>query len=237
LADLVLLDTRVWGRQRQLASTADPALRDVHRTLLGADQEAWLGNQLSASRARWRLIGNQVMVGSYPIETNLDTWDGYPAARKRFVAQLRASQDTVVLTGDVHSSWAMNILDEPLDPGSNDAADDTDPSPVAVEFVTPGITSPLLDRAGGEAWQPKVLMQPHVKYVQLWRRGYMVLDVDASRVQAAWYHYDAVDQPDPVDASFGGAAAVYSGERSVRLETEAAPAREPLAAAAAASAA
>ena len=230
LADLVLLDTRVWGRQRQLASTADPALRDVHRTLLGPDQESWLTDQLSASRARWRLIGQQVMVGRYPIETNLDTWDGYPAARQRLVAQLRAAPDTVVLTGDVHSSWAMNIVDEPLEPSVAGAPAVTGNSSVAVEFVTPGITSPLLDQASGEIWQARVLAQPHVKYVQLWRRGYMVLDVDRSRVQAAWYHYDAVDQPEPVEPSFGGAAAVYSGQPFVQLEAIAAAPRDSAAA-------
>jgi alkaline phosphatase D len=153
------------------------------------------------------------------------------------VAQLRAAPDTVVLTGDVHSSWAMNVVDEPVESADDGTPDEPDSSAVAVEFVTPGITSPLLDQANGEVWQAKVLMQSHVKYAQLWRRGYMVLDVDHSRVQAAWYHYDAVDQPEPVAPSFGGAAAVYSGQPYVKLEAVAAEPRDPTSVASAAPAA
>jgi len=57
-----------------------------------------------------------------------------------------------------------------------------------------------------------------------------VLDVDRSRVQAAWYHYDAVDRPEPVEPSFGGAAAVYSGQPFVQLEAMAAAPRDSAAA-------
>ena len=227
LADLIMLDTRDWGRQEQVMSDDDPALSDPERTLLGHDQEAWLAQQLTASSAQWRLIGQQIMLGRFPIGSAPDMWAGYPAARKRMLDQLRAAGDSVVLTGDVHSSWAMNVIDEPFDPNQYDP--ETGEGSIAVEFVTPGVTSPLFEKASGEPLQAQYLGEPHIEYVQLWRRGYMVLDVDRERVQAAWYHYDAVEDPDPVEPTFAAAAAAYSGERRVRMEANAAPAREPFA--------
>jgi alkaline phosphatase D len=35
---------------------AGPELFDTSRTMLGASQEAWLGDQLRQSRARWKLL-------------------------------------------------------------------------------------------------------------------------------------------------------------------------------------
>ncbi|MEY4575975.1 MAG: putative alkaline phosphatase [Pseudomonadota bacterium] len=216
LLDLIMLDTRSWGRQRQASGAGDAVLQDPERTLLGHDQEAWLGEQLQASRARWRVLGQQVMLGHFALGGNFDVWEGYPAARARLLAQLRAAPgDSVVLTGDVHSSWAMNVIDEPFNPAAYDPA--TGQGSYAVEFITPGITSPLLAKPDAEAWQPIALQQPHVKYAQLWRRGYMLIDVTAERVQADWYHFDAVDRPEPVSPTHAATAAAYYGERCVRL--------------------
>lgn len=205
LVDLIMLDTRNSGRAKQLARK-DPALDDPERTLLGRDQEAWLGAQLRASRARWRLLGQQVMVSPFALGKNLDSWEGYPAARERFLQQLSAAAgDSVILTGDVHSSWAMDVLDERGEHSH------------AVELVTPGITSPLLSREDAEARDADVMAQPHVRYAQLWKRGYMIVEVDRERVQAAWYHYESVDDPEYVEPVLSAEAAAISGERRVTV--------------------
>lgn len=215
LVDLMMLDTRNWGRAQQLDRRDDPGLEDPERSLLGHDQEAWLGEQLSASRAHWRLLGQQVMVSPFALGTNLDSWQGYPAARSRLLQQLAAADgDSIILTGDVHSSWAMDVLDDRGDRS------------LAVELVTPGISSPLLSRDDAERRDAAVQSQPHVRYAQLWKRGYMVLDVDRARVQAAWYQYENVEQPERTEPVFGAAAAAYSGERRVRMEPEPAPSAE-----------
>lgn len=207
LVDLIMLDTRNAGRAKQVKRD-DPALDDPERTLLGRDQEAWLEAQLGASRARWRLLGQQVMVSPFALGKNLDSWEGYPAARERLLQQLSAADgDSVILTGDVHSSWAMDVLD------------DTGEHSYAVELVTPGISSPLLNREEAEARAADVMAQPHVRYAQMWKRGYMVVDVDRERVQAAWYHYESVDNPEYVEPVFSAAAAAFSGERRVRVQS------------------
>lgn len=78
LADLLMLDARLEGRDEQLNYVRDlkrydsveafreQALNDPNRTILGADQENWLANQLAASNARgatWQVVGQQVLMG------------------------------------------------------------------------------------------------------------------------------------------------------------------------------
>ena len=50
LADLIMLDTRITGREEQVAAS-DPARNDPNRQLLGAAQETWLFDTLSGSTA------------------------------------------------------------------------------------------------------------------------------------------------------------------------------------------
>ena len=65
LADLVMLDTRLVGRDLQAASRDDvAAIESPTRTLLGTAQEGWLRGELAESKrngARWQIIGQQVM--------------------------------------------------------------------------------------------------------------------------------------------------------------------------------
>ena len=117
------------------------------RTLLGPDQEAWLFGSLRRSQqagTAWRLLGQQILfaplspTGTAP--QNVDVWDGYPAARARvfdFLEQEKIS-DLAVLTGDIHSSWAMDV---PRNPFRGYTAR-TGAGSLAVELVTPAVSSP-----------------------------------------------------------------------------------------------
>mgnify|MGYP001817947302 CR=1 FL=1 len=74
LVDLLMLDTRHVGRDKQLSfsdyTNGDiidvPGLRaaiaDSNRSLLGADQRAWLKSRLTDSNARWQVLGQQVLM-------------------------------------------------------------------------------------------------------------------------------------------------------------------------------
>lgn len=77
LVNLLMLDTRVIGRDEQLsyANYTDPVsgqldsarfsadLSQANRTLLGSDQLQWLLDKLQQSDARWQLLGQQVLMG------------------------------------------------------------------------------------------------------------------------------------------------------------------------------
>jgi alkaline phosphatase D len=231
LVDLILLDTRLWARDEPAASTTDPSVRDVARQLLGSDQEAWFASELQGSTARWRLVGQQVMLGPLKLSgapnsegggttVNPDQWDGYLAARARFFDTARASQknNLVVLTGDIHTSWAIELTDDPNEPSAYDPA--TGAGAIGVEFVTTSITSPGIGGISNDLIPVFQAANPHIKWADLERRGYLILDVTPERTQAAWFHLDRVDDPSDFTETFARALAVYDGETLLREETQ-----------------
>lgn len=189
LIDLIVLDTRHWDRDRQDPS-AD-ALADPQRTMLGVEQESWLGERLASSRADWRFIGQQVVFGPILVGgavLNPDQWDGYPAARQRVFDAIEGVDGVVVLSGDLHSSGAAELARDPFQPASYDPA--TGEGSLAVEFVTPGVTSPAFAAGSNQTVLPAILAENrHIHFADIENRGYMIVDTDRQRAQATWYHY------------------------------------------------
>lgn len=223
LADLVMLDTRIWARPRQI-EVADAGLDDPARTLLGAEQERWLTEQVTTSTARWKVLAQQVMVGQLYVFLNFDQWDGHPAARNRVFNLLRSMMvpNVVVLTGDIHSSWAMDLTDDPRNPMSYDRA--TGRGSIAVEFVVPAVTSPGFPPQLERTTPDIVAAAPHLKFADIVRRGYVILDVTPARVQAAYYHYEDITRPEPATERFTAALSTLHTENRLRRDMEAAPA-------------
>lgn len=204
LIDLFMLDTRRIGRDRQAEGDVGGDLfrqtgefADPTRQLLGAEQERWLIDGLRASRAAWRLIGNQVVFAQIKavgapeasgesIYVNPDQWDGYKPARDRIFDALEQTDDVVILTGDVHASLAFEVTRDPNNPLSYDPA--TGDGALAVEFVAPSISS-LGDPAPGEIEIPDAisLPNPHLKYLEATRNGYLLLDVNHTRVRSEYW--------------------------------------------------
>lgn len=93
-----------------------------------------------------------------------DAWDGYPAARDRISAAFArpAVSNPIVLSGDVHSSWANDLLADYREPESQ---------VVGTEFVGTSITS------GGDGTDQRdetadVLAEnPHIRFFN-GQRGY-----------------------------------------------------------------
>ena len=192
LADIIMIDTRIEGRDEQLGALGfppdDPNLPDQ---ILGPKQEVWLFEQLQNSRAKWKVLGNQGLMSLWKLGPdnygNDDQWQGYQA-RNRLVSFLRenAISNVVVLTGDVHSSWAMDVT---IDDGSYTA--EKRDAAVAVEFVAPGISSP-------PGIPPEIAelfaREPHVRDYENESRGYLILDLQAGKAQSDWFLLDGVGE-------------------------------------------
>jgi len=238
LVDLIMLDTRLWGRSTVCpvpgtngcdSRTTGPAVPfDPERTILGNDQAAWLEERLTASQASWRFIGQQVMMGQLLLSADLlanpdDQWQGYQASRERFLGHLQSKKidNVVVLTGDIHSSWGMEIVSNPADPAYVPA---TGEGSLAVEFVVPAVTSPGLP-VGPDLIEATRPFNPHIKYFDTSRRGYVVLDVTAERVQSAWYLYEDITLPGGTDAVFAAAWSVADGKAHLTEDPSAAEPR------------
>lgn len=199
LAEIDMLDTRLVGREQQTADLA--TINDPARQLLGVEQESWLLDRLYQSHrqgVQWKLLGQQVMMGQLSLDRgvnpyNTDQWDGYAAARTRLFDHISAYgiSDTVVLTGDIHSSWAHDLARDPYNGGYNPQ---TGSGSLAVELVTPGVTSPGFENPA-EAQQTAALVRaitPHNRYVELNKRGYVVVDIDRERMHSEWWHVPGV---------------------------------------------
>jgi len=175
LADLVVMDTRIEGRDEPVFGVGSPGLGsgadDPTRRMISDAQRDVVYGALASSTAAWRIVLQQVMLmqwnaggvpqglggNDFPVLTDLgggnalngDAWDGYPAERAALFAHLRDADvtDVVVLTGDIHSAWAADLTEDPYDPA---VYDPTGVSPLArrnlgVEFVCTSVTSDNLD--------------------------------------------------------------------------------------------
>ena len=220
LVDLIMLEQRVSGRSEQLDTnigsasgyfTQTGAYADPARQLLGADQETWLFSKLRSSTAKWKFLGQGVMFAQLKVAAapnaagggvflNSDQWDGYQPARNRVYEVLKGSAgqapvgNVVVLTGDIHSSWAADLTPDPNNP--NPATGGYDPSTgegsLAVEFVGTSVSSPGVNDPNSTVANSLKPANPHFKYIDLFRRGYMLIDADASRCVCEWWHIDTV---------------------------------------------
>lgn len=197
LVDLICLDTRLEGRDEQetnfnlqIPGFPFPLFTDSDvrsgREMISSTQATWLEDQYTNSTARWRLLGQQVMVGQLrivgtPAEQfylNQDQWDGYPEAREALWDVIE-NTNTVILTGDIHTSWAMDITRDPDALGGYDS--------IAVEFVTPSVTSPGLPEVEAAGNNGLPLMNPHMKFVDLGKHGYTILDITPDRIENQWW--------------------------------------------------
>lgn len=201
LADLMMLDTRLVGRDQQADRKEVARIEDPRRSLLGQAQEAWLFGELRDSQrrgARWQLLGQQVMFAPMAPRGqpagNADAWDGYRPARDRLVDFLAGSRmkNAIVLTGDVHSSWAYDIAKDPwsgYDPATGRGT-------TAVEFVTPSVTSPSGWTAETAAKRLADLKaaRPHLHWADGLSHGYVMLDVTRRAVQADWFGVPTIEE-------------------------------------------
>ncbi|EFQ83648.1 PhoD-like phosphatase [Aeromicrobium marinum DSM 15272] len=213
LADLTMLDLR--GHRDQRLEVDDPRTHAADRSLTGPAQHAWLVDTLRTSTARWKLVGNPVMIAPMlmpprpsaeeiavrrttdpmawgPAQPNTDTWDGYPADRRRLLEAIGADDvdGVVFLSGDVHTAWANEV-------------EGADGRPVAAEFVCASVTSNNVDDFMGTSprtvslamEEAIVTLNPHVRFVNLDDHGYCVLEVTPERLLMEWWAIS--DRTDP----------------------------------------
>ncbi len=238
LAELSVIETRQNRSQQVPAAVGgapNPALADPARHLPEPEQLAWLTSGLTSSRTAWHLVGNQTVfarvISPFVPGTvfSTDQWDGYQADQRTLLEAMAGSRhaDPVVLTGDIHSSWANDL---PLDL----AAYPADSNSVGVEFVCPSVTSDGFKETLGSveaatgAIAAGQAVNPWVRYLDGIGHGFAVLDVTPERVQTDfWFIRSGGDKgvaTDPrldPDASVGFEAAFASvrGSRRVTAAT------------------
>lgn len=184
LADIFVLDTRHFRRDSQNVNLRN----DTSHHILGVEQLQWLKDELLNSQAQWKIIAQQVMMGQLTplgLVINPDQWDGYAAERKNLYDFIREHNidNVVVLTGDIHTAWAMD-----LPYNLNNYKPATGEGSLAVEFVCTSVTS-----GSSPIPLPPIynlienLLLPHIKYVDLNKKGYSLLNLQPDKATGYFY--------------------------------------------------
>jgi alkaline phosphatase D len=139
---------------------------------------------LAAALERLRPGVTQLLkLTKFPFPLNTDAWDGYPAARARVLASLRAAAgNALVLTGDTHTAWANEI--------------DDGQGRVAVELGATSITSPSdadyfapfgIDFAAGVKAR-----NSQVKWNDPLHRGFLLLTLTREQATAEFFTVSSI---------------------------------------------
>ncbi|TSA11521.1 MAG: alkaline phosphatase [Betaproteobacteria bacterium] len=185
-------DHQVCPSRRGGSNVVDPEscreIRDASRTLLGAEQEAWLDRGFAATRAQWNILAQQTLMARLDRRPGdgqrfwTDGWDGYPAARKRLLESMAARKlaNPIVIGGDVHMHYVADLK----------ADFDDEKSPVvASEFCGTSITSQGPSQKSVDALLPE---NPHIKLARSDHRGYVRASVGGGTFSAELIALDTV---------------------------------------------
>ncbi|MEV0279351.1 alkaline phosphatase D family protein [Streptomyces sp. NPDC050610] len=196
LAQFDVLDTRQYRSDQAYGNGWNypgPESENRARTLTGAAQERWLLDGFRASTATWNVIPQQVAFCRRKNTTakrsrlSMDAWDGYPASRARVLAGVERAGigNLVVLSGDVHVNYAMDIKKDFNSPAS---------PTLGVEFVGTSVSSGFDGADRPADWSTMTAANPHMKFYN-GRRGYVLLSLDDERVRADFRTVTGVRDP------------------------------------------
>jgi len=162
------------------------------RSILGADQEAWLLDVLGSSDTRSNVLVQQSIVAEIDRRPDLDdagytldAWDGYVASRNRilgFVAD-REVPGFVSVGGDIHTGAVADLRADYKVPDS---------AAVGAEFVAPSITATEI--IGPEALSGS-RANAHIHYYEPDRRGYLLCTVTPDAFEAQFRYVTTTAEP------------------------------------------
>ncbi|HMA89824.1 MAG TPA: alkaline phosphatase D family protein [Burkholderiales bacterium] len=190
LARLFMLDDRQYrayqvcprrhGGGNVVRDAECPARGEPGRSMLGAQQEAWLERAFAGSRAGWNIVAQQTLMAQFARGTGAarrfwtDGWDGYPAARRKLLESMARQRlaNPVVIGGDVHFHAVADLKTDFDDPAA----------PVlASELCGTSITSQARAQAELDAVRAD---NPHVKLADGRYRGYVRAELRTHALQA-----------------------------------------------------
>lgn len=167
--------------------------------MLGDTQEAWLLNGLSASSTRWNVMAQGVLFGQLDTDASeaerysTGGWDGYQAAQQRIIDHVsqQGIDNFVVLTGDVHRNYDLDILADYDNPGSRT---------VGVEFAATSISSGGDGIDSNAGLEERYAANEHLKFANL-QRGYIRCRIDHQAWTTELRVLDKVSDPHDYSAS------------------------------------
>ncbi len=171
---------RILANQTLLAKVVAPDIDEAEMNALLLAQPAE-----SAGLIEWLTAA-----GKLGIPSNMDTWDGYPAARERLygIASQAGAKDLLVITGDTHTFWQNRLMAENGDV-------------MGVELGTTAISSPRDFYQLGEATtnrydQLVALQNDSVVWADGRFRGFIRLTLTRDRARADFMAVSTIESTD-----------------------------------------
>jgi alkaline phosphatase D len=179
LADFFILDTRQYRTDQPCGDGQKPpcpGTMDPNATIMGAAQRDWLFDGLKKSGAAWNVLAQQVMVARVDrkagegIAYDMDQWPGYEVERRATLKYFHDAKivNPVVLSGDIHSNWANELIAD---------FDNLDSKIVAHEFVGTSISSGYDGLATPKNLDKTYAENPFVRFHNA-ERGYVTCEVN-----------------------------------------------------------
>lgn len=221
--------------QKELIAFRDGALQDPARTMLGTEQEIWLGHALKKSvrsGQKWQVVNFGTIMGKQRVPEQALDWvkpDASAGTKAYVQAGVMASKLGIPSDLDnwggfpaararfLKSAQAANANLLVLCGDSHNAwAFDLgqDGKPAGVEFAGHAVSSPGYEQA--IATDPKVVAaalvaaSPELKWCDTSRRGYMALMLTPEKASNDWVMMDTITQRS-LKASVGHTAVVTRG--------------------------
>lgn len=223
LVDLLMLDILLY---RDAQSVPEP-----DRSMLGAQQRSWLEQELLNSQATWRVVGSQNLFAGWTLPNVVglggdalddSNWDGYPAERRALMQYLadNAIGNNIVLSGDAHISFAMDLAIDPNDEALYNPT--TGEGAVGVEFLPTSFSRGNLDEALGSDFLADIvagasqLANPHHRYSEFISHGYGTLTITPDSAVARFHYLPILEQS--VQEEIGQELVVLNGDNHWRRQ-------------------
>ena len=214
LAELVVLDTRIPGRDLPSGDEGAKALDDPDRRIVPDAQMDWVEERLADRTRTWAIVASQVPVAplTLPVPPGTvaeladdampsgyrvvdghavctDLWDGYPVQRERLARALDArAGSAVVVSGDVHSNWAALVPDP------------TGQRAVAADLVTSSVSATAMGEQLPHGWRTvaEKVVANRVRdavWSDLEHHGYLRIDVRPEELRGDWIAVEPGERP------------------------------------------
>lgn len=143
---------------------------------------------IAALEQQWDQARAFVEYSALGLPTNMDAWDGYPAARERFYDMVKGAgaDGMIVVTGDTHTWWANDLIAK-------------DGKQMGVELGTHSVTSPSPYRSdflGGKGADYSLLTNKDnkdVRYLSGENHGFIDLEITRDAARAEYVAVDTIE--------------------------------------------
>ncbi len=160
--------------------------------MLGGVQKEWLKAGLERSGARWKVLGNSLMMMSldlFPNQSfNYSQWDGYEVERRELMQHIldRGIDGVTVVSGDIHTFFAGSVTTTGRATGTAAATEFVGGS-ISSEGIAQGVSEAI--GAPEDSDQTQFVTQrlrevnPHFAFVDTVNRGYAVLEATTDELR------------------------------------------------------